>query len=195
MRLLKREKIQYVINNYGIFVIALSICILFFISIHPYIAKVMESKNIDKVFQSTITCISILLGFSGTLITQLLNAKREYDKSSDRENETRFKWFFKTINPRTLTNIISVCIISGISLIIISLIMLIINVLTINIRVMLFYFWIYVFIIYVYYEVVIYRLFISLLFDNEEQKKPMVDSEDPKARQECIKAINNQNHR
>lgn len=191
------KKIRFFINNYGIFIIALAICISIYSFINPYVTGIMKSKNIDKFFQATITCTSILLGFSGTLITHILNTKREFDKCNlDNHNtkENKLNWFFKTINPRTMTNTMLVSIISSVILIMVSLFMLITDTITSNVQILFFYLWIYVFIIFICYEVGLYRLFISLLFDNTEKQSPMLDSEDSLARQDCINAINNQNH-
>lgn len=194
MRIL--EKIRYFINNYGVFIISLAVCISIYLFVNPYVLGVMKSKNIDKFFQATITCTSILLGFSGTLITHILNAKREFDKCNLNNNtkENKLNWFFKTIQPRTMTNTLLVSIVSGVILIMISLFMLITDVITSQVQILFFYLWIYVFIIFICYEVGLYRLFISLLFDNTEKQSPMLSSEDPVAKQDCINAINNQNH-
>lgn len=194
MRILK--KTRFFLNNYGIFIIAFAICISMYSFINPYIIDIMKSNNIDKFFQATITCTSILLGFSGTLITHILNAKREFDKrnlDSNNAKENKLNWFFKTINSRIMTNTILVNIISSVILIIVSLFMLITDTVTSNVQTLFFYLWIYIFIIFIYYEVGLYCLFISLLFDNKEQQSPMSDSEETLARHEFVDAINNHN--
>ena len=191
------QKNKIFINNYGIFIISLAICISLYLFADSYVTGIMKSQNIDKFFQATITCTLILLGFSGTLITHILNAKRKFDKynlDSNNTKENKLNWFFETINPRTMTNTISISIISGVILIVVSLFMLIVDTLTSNIQILFLYLWIYVFIIFICHEVGLYRLFISLLFDNTEKQSPMLDSEEPSAIQDCINAINNQNH-
>ncbi len=195
MRILK--KIRFFINNYGIFIIAFIICIFAYLFINPHIISVLKSKNIDKFFQATITCASILLGFSGTLITHILNAKKELDKCNLTDNNiktNKLSWFFSVINRHTFINTVLISIISSVILITVSLFMLVTDTLTIYVQIIFFYLWLFVFIVFVCYDVGLYRLFLSLLFDNEEMQLPMSDSENPLARQDCINAINKQNH-
>lgn len=190
-----KQKIKYFINNYGILIIAVSVCFVIYRFANSIIVKLFNSQNIDKLFQSTITCTSIILGFSGTLITQILPSKREMDKKNLNENNIRsnmFYWFFKTIKPQKISNTILSGVISCIVLIALSLIMLITDVFDIGIKLALFYIWLFVIIIFFYYIINLYRLFITLLFSNDENQLSTPNGENESDIQNCMNAIDNQ---
>ena len=190
------NKIRYLINNYGIFIIVFAICVIMYKFVDSYITEIMQSNNIDTLFQSTITCTSILLGFSGTLMTHIFNAKREFNNNSDSKSqkENKLGWFLRNVNPNTMVKTILICILSSVALIMMSLFMLVTDELTKNIQTLCFYIWLFIFIVFIYYEVGLYRLFISLLFDNTERQSPMSQCENPSSIQDCMNAIDNQNH-
>lgn len=190
-----KQKIKYNINNYGIFIIALLVCVIIYKFANPIIAKLFDSKNIDKLFQSTITCTSIILGFSGTLITQILLSKREMDKNTSKEHNIKdniFYWFFQVTNPKQIVSTVFVGIISCVVLIAASSTMLITDILDTNIKVVCFCVWLFFVIIFFYYIINLYYLFITLLFSSNEKQSSIDNGESETDIQNCMDAINNQ---
>lgn len=190
-----KQKIKYIINNYGIFIISLLVCFILYRFANPIIVKVFNSQNIDKLFQSTITCISIILGFSGTLITQIILSKREMDKSNPQGHNARnniFHWFFKNTDHNRITSTVFISIISCIILIVFSLVMLITDAFDVSVKLILFYIWLCAVIIFFYYIIRLYHLFITLLFSSEENQLSANESENELDIQNCMDAINNQ---
>ncbi len=193
-------------NNYGIFIISFSICFCIYrfdcfkiiYSIKVYFNNLCNSDYIDKMLQSTITCASILLGFSGTLFSHLLNAKQKID-SENNKNESKISWVFKVVNNSTFSNVVLTSVITCICLIILSLIMLTCDIMAPEIQNFFSYFWLFALINFVYYEITIYRLFISLLFNNENEINPMTVKENPNDIDECMSILedsqeNTENH-
>lgn len=190
------KKIKRFMNNYGIFIIALLPCVVIYNFFYSNVAHLFESENIDKIFQSTITCTSIILGFTGTLITQLLITKREMDKNISGNNnvhENKFSWTFKDSNRKIITSTVLTGIISSMTLIFVSSVMLITDVLSTDIKIVFFCVWLYIIIIFAYYIISLYYLFISILFDNEESHGHILSGESEIDKQRCINAINDQN--
>lgn len=187
-----KEGIRTLVNNYFIFIISFAVC--FIISridvLNMYITDIFNSINIDKLFESTITFTSIILGFSGTLISHILNMKFETEKKENQNiNMTKISWYFKNVNFKQFSNTILTSIISSIALIILSLIMLTNDIMDQVVKFYFFYLWLFIFLIFVLYEVSLYKLFISLLFNNEVQKSPMIDSESQENIEKCMNSI------
>lgn len=78
-------------KSYGIPIfIALIVC--FIKSKLPFLQ--IQDDNINEVMKSTLTVSSILFGFFGTMLGQLINAKSKYDK----DDSNVITAFFKTVD-------------------------------------------------------------------------------------------------
>lgn len=158
------------INLYGIFIIAFAICLtLFKIPItNDFIKSLLSSNNITDVFNSTITCVSILIGFLGTLISQITSMNNE-----EKSTSSKIHLFFSLAKDKTVSFTISACILSGVTVIILSLFLLTSDVMTESIKNYIVYFWLYFFIVFLYYDFSVYHVFISLIFSKNVNDNPL----------------------
>lgn len=174
------------INLYGIFIIAFAICLtLFRIPItNDFIKNLLSSENITEVFKSTITCISILIGFLGTLISQI-NSLNNKEKTTS----SKVPLFFSLADDKTISGTISACILSGVTVIILSLFLLTSDVMTESIKNHIVYFWLYFFIVFLYYDFSVYHVFISLIFSKNVNNNPLQCSDTNEDITKCMESL------
>jgi len=148
----------------------------------------MESSSSEKIYQSTITCASIILGFSGTLITQIILAKRESDNKGRND---LISFFFKiTKKNKTFSNYIISSIYSCMITVVFSLIMLTSFAMSDVVKYVAFYFWVISILSFMIYEIFIYKILITLLFENAEEQSKVYNKPSEDELNNAIENIN-----
>ena len=152
-----------------------------------YVYNILYSDSTCKIFESAITCVSILLGFSGSLISQILSAKNDSIKNKEKNLITFF--FSKANKNKEFSNYINSSIFNCIMIIIFSLIMLTNYAMGEETRFYLFYAWTVSIFSFLGYEVLIYTILIRLLFENEAQQEIVYNRPESTELDESIKKI------
>lgn len=198
----KNNKIGILISSYGIlFVVLILAVILYFSPIKNAVLFIIQNFSDEKViYQSTLTSTSILLGFTGTLITNIMNARNKISSNDTSSNQKQLiEYFFKYVNPKILINTILTGIISGVFLIFISLSLIILSALNSNIYeeiyVILFIIWSAFLIIFLLYEIQIFNIFIKLLVSKEKEQNPNSPADLNEEIESCMKAIDKRNQK
>lgn len=198
----KNNKIGILISSYGIlFVVLILAVILYFSPIKNAVLFIIQNFSDEKViYQSTLTSTSILLGFTGTLITNIMNARNKISSNDTSSNQKQLiEYFFKYVNPKILINTILTGIISGVFLIFISLSLIILSALNSNIYeeiyVILFIIWSAFLIIFLLYEIQIFNIFIKLLVSKEKEQNPNSPADLNEEIESCMKAIDKKNQK
>lgn len=129
--------------------------------------NILLSDNYTDFLQSSITAVSISIGFMGTLFIQLAISKREADKEKNYksfisyyfQNDTKSKYQFDTT---TLGSIIV-----GLIFIVLSIFIYGKNILNIMLFSIITHCWVFFFILYLFLEIKVYKIIIiTLLFKN-----------------------------
>ncbi len=198
----KNNKFGILINSYGIlFVVLLFAVILYLSPIKNAVLFIIQNFSDEKViYQSTLTSTSILLGFTGTLITNIMNARNKISANDISSNQKQLiEYFFEYVNPKILINTILTGIISGVFLIFISLSLIILSALNSNIYekiyVILFIIWSAFLIIFLLYEIQIFNIFIKLLVSKEKEQNPNSPADLNEEIENCMKAIDIRNQK
>lgn len=200
----KNNTIGILISSYGIlFVVIILAVILYFSPIKNDVLFIIQNFSDEKViYQSTLTSTSILLGFTGTLITNIMNARNKISSNDNSSNQKQLiEFFFEYVNPKILINTILTGIISGVLLIFISLSLIILSASALNsniyeeIYVMLFIIWSAFLIIFLLYEIQIFNIFIKLLVSKEKEQNPNSPADLNEEIESCMKAIDKRNQK
>lgn len=198
----KNNKFGILISSYGIlFVVLILAVILCFSPIKNAVLFIIQNFSDEKViYQSTLTSTSILLGFTGTLITNIMNARNKISSNVTSSNQKQLiEYFFEYVNPKILINTILTGIISGVFLIFISLSLIILSALNSNIYeeiyVILFIIWSAFLIIFLLYEIQIFNIFIKLLVSKEKEQNPNSPADLNEEIKNCMKAIDKRNQK
>lgn len=197
----KKDYLVIAISSYGILFLVLFIAIVLYLidPVRNAILLIIQSIYKEKtIYQSTLTSTSILLGFTGTLITNVMNAKNKISTDNKSSNEKELiEFFFHYVDPKVLTNTILTGIISGVFLIFISLTLIVISNLNSIIYektyLILFMIWSAFLIIFLLYEIQIFKVFIKLLISKEKEQNPNSPTDTSEEISNCMEAIDNRN--
>ena len=154
----KHKGIKIVTENLIFFVVCFAICVL--------LLRYLKHIDIDKalvtdVMKSTLTFSSIMFGFFGTLIVQIINLKSKYQN----EKNNSITLFFEKVNNSEMKFVLYVNIISMIILDSLSLLVLLQGEKVLNIWL---YIWSLSLIVFIVNQWRAYRIFILLLFTNQD---------------------------
>ena len=122
--------------------------------------------------QSTITLTSIILGFFGTLLGQILSTLREEKKEKKDSEEKLMSWYFNTVNIKVFTNKVLLSILNGVLLLVISLVVIAKDAYHATTLIILWYFWLFLLLSFLTYQFSIYKVFIKLIFYDRESNNP-----------------------
>jgi len=148
------------------------ICLVLFIILNFFDFKIYNSNGLDKIMQSTITLTSIILGFFGTLLGQILSTLREEKKEKKDSEEKLMSWYFNTVNIKVFTNKVLLSILNGVLLLVISLVVIAKDAYHATTLIILWYFWLFLLLSFLTYQFSIYKVFIKLIFYDRESNNP-----------------------
>ncbi len=144
-----------------IIIISLSISVLLIILYNQSNINIFDSKNIQSLFEVTITFVSILLGFLGVLISSVLSLSNDSNIIGH---------FFKTVNRNNFKNKIMQSVVSGIFLVLNSLILIVSDSISDSVVNILFITWILLLSFFSSTEVSFYSLFIKMIVSSPQVK-------------------------
>lgn len=195
--------ISVTICSYGIMFLVLFITILVLIlvfTIEPFknIILLITNSFLEKkeIYQSTITSASILLGFTGTLISNIMNAKSKIQSSEKTSNDKELiEYFFHYANSKVFINTILTGITSGVLLIFFSLSLISLSGSDMAMYEMsyliLFMIWSAFLITFLLYEIQIFKIIITLLISTEKECNSYLQADTNEEIKKCFEAIDN----
>ena len=174
----KKDYFVIAISSYGILFLVLFITIILYLIDPVRNAILLITQSIFKekaIYQSTLTSTSIMIGFTGTLITNIMNAKNRISADNKSSNgKELIEFFFHNVDSKVLTNTILTGIISGVFLMFISLVLIAVSNLNSIIYektyLILFMIWSAFLIIFLLYEIQIFKVFIKLLISKQKEQ-------------------------
>lgn len=115
---------------------------------------IFESKNVSKIFELTVTFVSILLGFLGVLLSVVLSSIKE---------KNIIQYFFKTVDRKAFQSKLLGNVVLGIVLIIVSLLLIVHDKFDVLVLDILWVIWIFLLILFSGMEISFYHLFLKML--------------------------------
>lgn len=196
-----KDYVEIAISSYGILFLVLFITIILYLIDPVRNAILLITQSIFKekaIYQSTLTSTSIMIGFTGTLITNIMNAKNRISADNKSSNgKELIEFFFHNVDSKVLTNTILTGIISGVFLMFISLVLIAVSNLNSIIYektyLILFMIWSAFLIIFLLYEIQIFKVFIKLLISKEKEQNPNSPTDTSEEISNCMEAIDNRN--
>lgn len=152
-----------IIHRWGLFIISIILMGVFhFINEKVIPINFMLSNNSSDILKSTITFSSIISGFSGSLIGQLISSKN---------NKNAFiVWYFEAIDTTTFTINVMIGTISAFCLIGCSIILLSYDIMSDITKMLITHLWIWALMSFVLYQIKEYYLCLKILFFVPKEK-------------------------